>query len=129
MADTHAKTIGKGHEHIVHLGADMNFMQDIESYEQSRGVKVDLTPAERIQMILNKKSVTLEDKIAFSQMFAASHTDWIDVKEYYHGVDPIVVSNYNGRTVHRSDMKRLSKHEIEAVMRWRLGELRQRRSD
>lgn len=85
------------------------------------------TPVERIKLILDKKSMSLEDKISYSKYIAAAHQDWIDVKEILLKDDPVVVTNYNGKTIHRSGMKRLDVPTIEAVMRWRQGELRRRR--
>ena len=85
------------------------------------------TPVERIKRMLDNKSMSLHDKISYSKYIAASHQDWIDVKELFLKDDPVVVTNYNGKTIHRSGMKRLDVHTIKAVMRWRQGELRRRR--
>jgi len=116
MADT-------GHKKLV----DTNMTMEQLKHKDEARPHVMSTPAERISAMLSSKGITVADKIAYCNFFAAEHQDWIEVKDKLHSEDPVVVSNYNGQTIHRSDMKRLDVKEINAVMRWRQGELRQRR--
>jgi len=110
-----------------------NFLQD--GHEKIEGgillgdgkLHLEMTPVERIKLILDNKSMSRADKTAFANYIAGAHQDWIDVKEHLRKDDPVVVTNFNGKTIRRSNMKNLDVPTIEAVMRWRQGELRKRR--
>ena len=86
----------------------------------------DLAPKERLTAVM-KGTISVEDKLKFSQTFARTHCDWIAVKEHFHSKDPVVVSNYNGRNIRQSDLKGYSAREIQAIMRWRSAEVIQRK--
>lgn len=77
--------------------------------------------------MMKRGTVSLDEKLKFSQNFAMTHCDWIAVKEYMHGKNPLVVSNFNGKDVYQSDLKNCSVREIKAIMRWREAEVSQRR--
>jgi len=90
-------------------------------------IEEELTPAQRFRKAVKNGTVTIEEKLKFARTFAKTNTDWMAVKEHLHGKNPVVVSNYNGRTIYQSDLKRCNVREIEAIMRWRQGEVHRRK--